>query len=113
MYSNSGEGNGLNQPAPDGDTLTKFRLRGLRWKEQSSLLVVNGQIARIDTRESFKPSNAQVIDLGDATILPGFIELHAHLLFQTVPVDTVLKHGIATIRDLGGTVHRPYDGKRS
>lgn len=36
LYSNSGEGNWLNQPAPDGDTLTKFRMTGLRWKEQFS-----------------------------------------------------------------------------
>lgn len=76
-----------------------------------SILVVDGQIARIDTRESFKPGNAQVIDLGDATILPGFIELHAHLSFQNVPADIVLKHGITTIRDVGGPVHRPYGGK--
>ena len=41
-------------------------------------------------------------DLGDATILPGFIELHAHLSFQGIPADTVLKHGITTIRDVGG-----------
>ncbi|MCX7185362.1 MAG: amidohydrolase family protein [Nitrosospira sp.] len=78
-----------------------------------SVLVINGQIARIDTRESFKSSNAKVIDLGDATILPGFIELHAHLTFQNVPASTVLKHGITTIRDLGGPVHKPYGGDGS
>ncbi|PKO58381.1 MAG: amidohydrolase, partial [Betaproteobacteria bacterium HGW-Betaproteobacteria-18] len=60
-----------------------------------------------------KPSNAKVIDLGDATILPGFIELHAHLTFQHVPADTVLKHGITTIRDVGGPVHKPYGGDGS
>lgn len=82
-------------------------------RTNTSILVVNGQIARIDTRESFKPGNAHVIDLGDATILPGLIELHAHLSFQNVPADIVLKHGITTIRDLGGPVHRPYGGKGS
>ncbi len=80
-------------------------------RTNASILVVNGQITRIDTRESFKPGNAQVIDLGDATILPGFIELHAHLSFQNVPADIVLKHGITTIRDVGGPVHKPYGGK--
>lgn len=34
LYSNNGEGNWLNQTAPDGDTLTKFRMNGFRWKEQ-------------------------------------------------------------------------------
>ncbi|MEO6421908.1 MAG: hypothetical protein ABIR84_04300 [Candidatus Nitrotoga sp.] len=63
-------------------------------RTNTSVLVINGKIARIDTRESFKTSNAQVIDLGDATILPGFIELHAHLTFQNVPADIVLKHGL-------------------
>jgi imidazolonepropionase-like amidohydrolase len=82
-------------------------------RTNTSVLVMNGQIAQIDTRESFKAGNALVIDLGDATILPGFIELHAHLSFQNIPADTVLKHGITTIRDLGGPVHKPYGGKGS
>ncbi|PKO83173.1 MAG: amidohydrolase [Betaproteobacteria bacterium HGW-Betaproteobacteria-11] len=82
-------------------------------RTNTSVLVINGRVARIDTRESFKPSNAKVIDLGDATILPGFIELHAHLTFQHVPADTVLKHGITTIRDVGGPVHKPYGGDGS
>lgn len=82
-------------------------------RTNTSVLVINGQVARIDTRESFKPGNAKVIDLGDATILSGFIELHAHLSFQNIPADTVLKHGITTIRDVGGPVHRPYGGNGS
>ena len=83
-------------------------------RTDTSVLVVNGRIARIDKRESFKacgkPCDAKVIDLGDATFLPGFIELHAHLSFQNVPADTVLKHGITTIRDVGGPIHKPYGG---
>ncbi|MDO8334805.1 MAG: amidohydrolase family protein [Nitrosomonas sp.] len=82
-------------------------------RTNTSVLVMNGQIAQIGTRESFKTINALVIDLGNATILPGFIELHAHLSFQNIPADTVLKHGITTIRDLGGPVHKPYGGKGS
>ncbi|KIO49889.1 amidohydrolase family protein [Nitrosospira sp. NpAV] len=82
-------------------------------RTNTSVLVINGQVAKIDARESFKPSNANVIDLGDATILPGFIELHAHLSFQNIPAGTVLKHGITTIRDVGGPVHKPYGGNGS
>jgi hypothetical protein len=48
VYSNSGEGNWLNQPAPDGDTLTKFRMSGLRWKEQLSPWTGGTVIAGID-----------------------------------------------------------------
>ncbi|SEL40902.1 amidohydrolase family protein [Nitrosovibrio tenuis] len=82
-------------------------------RTDTSVLVVNGHIARIDKRESFRPGDARVIDLGDATLLPGFIELHAHLSFQNVPADTVLKHGITTIRDVGGPIHKPYGGNGS
>ena len=77
-----------------------------------SVLVKNGRIAEIKPRASFKTDAAmQIIDLGDATLLPGFIELHAHLSYQKVAADTVLKHGITTIRDLGGPVHQPYGGE--
>src|SRR5690348_5479327 len=82
-------------------------------RTDTSVLVIDGKVARIDKRESFKsckPCDAKVIDLGDATLLPGFIELHAHLSFQNVPADTVLRHGITTIRDVGGPIHKPYDG---
>ncbi|MEO8767559.1 MAG: amidohydrolase family protein [Nitrosospira sp.] len=82
-------------------------------RTNTSVLLINGQVAQIDMRESFKSSNAKVIDLGDATLLPGFIELHAHLSFQNVPADTVLKHGITTIRDVGGPLHKPYGGDGS
>lgn len=79
-----------------------------------SVLINNGQVAQIGPRESFKMhGKIRTIDLGDATILPGFIELHAHLSYQKVPADTVLRHGITTIRDLGGPVHKPYGGNGS
>ncbi|HVW64058.1 MAG TPA: amidohydrolase family protein [Nitrosospira sp.] len=82
-------------------------------RTDTSVLLANGKVARIGPRESFGSSRAKVIDLGDATLLPGFIELHAHLAFQHVPPDTVLKHGITTIRDVGGPLHKPYGGNGS
>ncbi len=82
-------------------------------RTDTSVLVIGGVIAQIGSREAFKPSNAKVIDLGDATLLPGFIELHAHLGFHHIPADTVLKHGITTIRDVGGPLHQPYGGDGS
>ncbi|WP_411726780.1 amidohydrolase family protein [Methyloglobulus sp.] len=86
---------------------------GNNMRTNTSVLVINGQVAQIDTREAFKSSDAKIIDLGDATLLPGFIELHAHLGLQHIPADTVLKHGITTIRDVGGPVHQPYGGNGS
>ncbi len=48
LYSNSGEGNWLNQPALDGDTLSKFRMSGLRWKEQFSPWAGGTVVAGVD-----------------------------------------------------------------
>jgi imidazolonepropionase-like amidohydrolase len=83
---------------------------GYNIRTNTSVLVINGRVARIDTRESLESSNVKVIDLGDSTILPGFIELHAHLSFQNIPANTVLQHGVTTIRDVGGPIHKPYGG---
>lgn len=84
---------------------------GYEMRAGMSVLVNNGQIAQVGPRESIKiDKDLEIIELGDATILPGFIELHAHLSYQKVPPDIVLRHGITTIRDLGGPVHQPYGG---
>lgn len=82
-------------------------------RTNTSVLVTGGVVAQIDAREAFKSTAAKVIDLGDATLLPGFIELHAHLGYQHIPAETVLKHGITTLRDVGGPLHKPYGGDGS
>lgn len=87
----------------DGDNL----------RTNTSVLVSGGVVSRIDKRETFKSTAATIIDLGDATLLPGFIELHAHLAFQHIPADTVLAHGITTLRDVGGPLHPPHGGDGS
>jgi hypothetical protein len=86
---------------------------GYTMRNDAEVLVIGGKIARIDNREAIKDVEAKSIDLGDATLLPGFIELHAHLAFQKVPADTVLRHGITTLRDVGGPLHQPYGGDGS
>jgi hypothetical protein len=103
------------EPAPSPLLLHAARVfDGYEMRNGMSVLIKSGQIAEIKPRESFKTDDTvKIIDLGDATILPGFIELHAHLAYQKVPADTVLKHGITTIRDLGGPVHPPYGGDGS
>lgn len=79
----------------------------------ADVLISDGRIIRIDKSEAFKDLDAKTLDLGDATLLPGFIELHAHLAFQQVPAETVLRHGITTLRDVGGPLHQPYGGDGS
>lgn len=73
------------------------------------------------------PDNAQVIDLGDATLLPGFIDAHVHLSQESGPhwyhdwFDSIMRFpaeqalygahyaratleaGVTTVRDLGST----------
>ncbi len=86
---------------------------GNDFKEDISILVTNGQIEKIGARQYFEFNHAKVIDLGNATILPGFIELHAHHDFKNIPARTILKHGITTIRDIGGPLRKPSGGKGS
>lgn len=53
----------------------------LRALDDACVLVENEMISEITTQEAFQKSqrSAQVIDLGEKTILPGMIECHAHL----------------------------------
>src|SRR6266404_5563921 len=45
------------------------------------LVVSDGKIVAVG-RSAELPSDAEVIDLGDATLLPGFIDAHTHLTMQ-------------------------------
>ncbi|MCF8722300.1 imidazolonepropionase-like amidohydrolase [Nitrospina gracilis] len=79
-------------------------------RTHTAVLIRDGKVAETGPASQLKPEGATVIDLGDATLLPGFIELHAHLTYKKVPEDTVLRHGITTLRDVGGPVHPPRGG---
>src|SRR5437762_2899201 len=88
------------------------------------VVVQNGRITAIGSRLAI-PNGAQVIDLGDATILPGFTDAHVHVtdessndwnadtvagLRRTIPEQTLraaefarrtLLAGFTTVRDVG------------
>lgn len=89
--------------------------------EDQVLEIEDGRIATIRPRASL-PLSADVVDLGDATMLPGLIDVHQHLAFDasTDPVVRLdadddgalllrmrlaarraLAVGVTTIRDLG------------
>ena len=89
--------------------------------EDRVLEIEGGRIATIRPRTSL-PLSVEVVDLGDATLLPGLIDVHQHLAFDasTDPVaqldadddgalllrmrlaaQQALAVGITTIRDLG------------
>ena len=92
--------------------------------EHGVVVVADGKIVAVGSNASI-PANAEVIDLGDATLLPGFIDAHVHLGQQAGPdwygdffngimrfpaeqalygahyAKATLEAGITTVRDLG------------
>ena len=91
------------------------------------LLVVNGSRIQSVGSSTALPAGAQVIDLGDATLLPGFMDAHTHVsmemgddferdelrdLKRTIPelalraveyARKTLMGGFTTVRDVGAT----------
>ena len=63
-----------------------------------------GTIAGVGPRGSLHAPGARRLDLGDATILPGIIDLHVHVTLRGIPFQRVLTHGVTTVRDLAGTL---------
>lgn len=78
--------------------------------EKSAVLIKKNKISSVGTPAKLKKLCSKVTNLGDSTILPGFIESHAHLMYQKVNSEVVLKHGITTIRDVGGPLLKPMGG---
>lgn len=75
-----------------------------------SVLVLGDKIQAIDNYADLSGQCATRYNLGDATIMPGFIESHAHITFQNVSKDKVLEHGITTVQDTGGPLLPPQGG---
>jgi imidazolonepropionase-like amidohydrolase len=50
--------------------------------QKGATVIVEGKTIRAVGERLPSPSGAQVIDLGDATLLPGLIDVHAHLLID-------------------------------
>src|SRR5947209_20364657 len=95
-------------------------------RQGQAVLVVGERIQEVGPADELarKAGQAQVIDLGDATLLPGLIDNHTHVLLQgditatdydeqllkestpyrairaTVAARTALMNGFTTIRDL-------------
>jgi imidazolonepropionase-like amidohydrolase len=94
--------------------------------EHGVVVVSGGKVAAVGSDAAI-PANAEVIDLGDATLLPGFIDAHVHLGQEAGPdwyhdffsgimrfpaeqalygahyAKATLEAGITTVRDLGST----------
>ena len=57
-----------------------FDSTGAALKSGATIVVRGDRITSVGTSEA--PAGARVIDLGDATLLPGFIDAHTHLTMQ-------------------------------
>ena len=85
------------------------------------VLIDGGRIGAVGSR-SPAPADAEVVDLGDATLLPGLVDTHVHLAFDasqdpvgrlagrddeqalramTEAAQAALRGGVTTVRDLG------------
>ncbi len=53
-------------------------------RSDAVIVIEEGRIVRVGGSDA-APAGARVIDLGDATLLPGFIDAHAHLAFEFDP----------------------------
>jgi imidazolonepropionase-like amidohydrolase len=95
--------------------------------QEPGIVVVAGAKIQAIGSDAKIPDNAQVIDLGDATLMPGFIDAHVHLSFEMGPTwykdwydgmmrfpaeqslygahyaKVTLEAGVTTVRDLGST----------
>jgi hypothetical protein len=79
-------------------------------RDHAAVLISGSKIIAVGSREALQSQADDELALGDATILPGFIELHAHLALHKVPRDIVVRHGVTTVRDVGGPLSPPSGG---
>lgn len=85
---------------------------GFNLHENAAVIYKNNRVLEVGPHDrlSNKCEKRKQFDLGDATIFPGFIESHAHISYQDISSETVLKHGVTTVRDTGGPLHQPMGG---
>ena len=94
-----------------------------RGTENAAVLVEDGRIVSVGAVPELSPGT-EVVDLGDATLLPGLIDAHVHLVWSASaePHEVVeretraltalrcannaalhLRAGVTTVRDVGAT----------
>ncbi len=73
------------------------------------LVILGERIVAIGPRSEVAiPSEAQVVNLPDATILPGFINTHVHNTYNPRNLQTWAQAGVTTVRDVGERPSVPW-----
>jgi Tol biopolymer transport system component/cytosine/adenosine deaminase-related metal-dependent hydrolase len=73
--------------------------RGAPPSEPRDVLIQQGRIARIGPAGSLSVAETRVIDADGAFLVPGFIDLHAHI-WDDVSLPGWLLNGVTTVRDI-------------
>jgi imidazolonepropionase-like amidohydrolase len=81
---------------------------GTRVLEHHAVAVSGDRIAAVAPVDRLPGPGQRIRFAG--TLLPGFIDLHGHPLLGQVPPETILRHGLTTIRDTGGPLLPPSGG---
>jgi imidazolonepropionase-like amidohydrolase len=76
--------------------------------ERYAVAVAGGRIAAVGSVGQLR-DHGPVIEL-PGTLLPGFIDLHAHVHLDQTPREVLLRHGLTTVRDTGGPLAPPEGG---
>jgi cytosine/adenosine deaminase-related metal-dependent hydrolase len=81
---------------------------GTRVLEHHAVAVSGDRIAAVAPVDRLPGPGQRIRFAG--TLLPGFIDLHGHPRLGQVPPETILRHGLTTIRDTGGPLVAPSGG---
>src|SRR6476620_4804391 len=72
-----------------------------------SILVTGDRISKVESGEMPVPQDAQVIDVGGKTILPGLIDTHVHsTLMDRESLPLFLAAGVTSARDVGAKLEK-------
>lgn len=75
---------------------------GRDFHEDHAVLVDGASIVAVGPADDLRARAEETIDLGDATLLPGFIDLHVHTgsIYDYI---ALVDEGVTTVRDLGSS----------
>ena len=74
-----------------------------------SILVTGERISKVERGEIPASPNAQIIDLGGKTVLPGLIDMHVHsTLMDRESLPLFLAAGVTSARDVGAKLEKAH-----